>query len=284
MISLSKLIAIIVTLCITLILPVIVAVVYSIKNKGKKVWQAWLLGAAGFFVLQMLIRVPILSVVSTFPAFTKLITEHYVIYCLILAITAAMFEVIARFGVAKILQKNLCYEKALAAGLGHGGIESMLLIGMTYVNNLLYAFMIQTGSFDVMLAQVQATGAVTEEQLGQLAAVKIALVETATGAFYLAGYERILTMICHAAMSLFVCYMVYKKKAVLGVGIAFLIHFCIDFVSPLMNGMATEYLGNQITQNTAYVLIYSFLTLVSVGCVVMMIKISNKWKVENEFH
>ena len=80
MISSSKLIAMIVTLCITLILPVIVAVVYSIKNKGKKVWQAWLLGAAGFFVLQMLIRIPILSVVSTLPAFTKLITEHYVFY------------------------------------------------------------------------------------------------------------------------------------------------------------------------------------------------------------
>ena len=281
MISSSKLIAMIVTLCITLILPVIVAVVYSIKNKGKKVWQAWLLGAAGFFVLQMLIRIPILSVVSTFPAFTKLITEHYVFYCLILAMTAALFEVIARFGVAKILQKNLCYEKALAAGLGHGGIESMLLIGMTYVNNLLYSFMINTGTFDVMVAQVQATNTMTPEQMEQLTGIKTALIETGTIAFYLAGYERILTMICHAAMSLFVCYMIYKKRTMFGVLVAFFIHFCMDFVSPLINGMATEYLGNRITQNTAYVLIYSFLTLVSVGCVVMMRKISNEWKVEN---
>ena len=281
MVSSSKLIAMIVTLCITLILPVIVAIVYSIKNKGKKVWKAWLIGAAGFFVLQMLIRVPILSVVSTLPSFAVFVTNNYILYCLLLALTAALFEVVARFGVAKILQKKISFENAFAAGLGHGGIESILLIGMTYINNLLYSFMINTGTFDVMVAQVEATNTMTPEQMEQLKAIKIALIETGTGAFYLAGYERILTIICHAAMSLLVCYMVYKKKAVLGVGIAFVIHFCIDFVSPLINGMATEYLGNRITQNTAYVLIYSFLTLITIGCVVIIVKISKGWKVEN---
>ena len=281
MVSSSKLIAMIVTLCITLILPVIVAVVYSIKNKGKKVWKAWLIGAAGFFVLQMLIRVPILSVVSTLPSFAVFVTNNYILYCLLLALTAALFEVVARLGVAKILQKNISYERAFAAGLGHGGIESMILVGMTYINNLLYSFMINSGTFDVMVAQVQATNTMTPEQMEQLNSVKIALIKTGTGAFYLAGYERILTMVCHAAMSLLVCYMVYKKRAVLGVGIAFVIHFCIDFVSPLINGMATEYLGNRITQNIAYVLIYSFLTLITVGCVVIIVKISKRWKEEN---
>ena len=280
MVSSSKLIAMIVTLCITLILPVIVAVVYSIKNKGKKVWKAWLIGAAGFFVLQMLIRVPILSVVSTLPSFAVFVTNNYILYCLLLALTAALFEVVARLGVAKILQKNISYERAFAAGLGHGGIESMILVGMTYINNLLYSFMINSGTFDVMVAQVQATNTMTPEQMEQLNSVKIALIKTGTGAFYLAGYERILTMVCHAAMSLLVCYMVYKKRAVLGVGIAFVIHFCIDFVSPLINGMATEYLGNRITQNIAYVLIYSFLTLITVGCVVIIVKISKRWKEE----
>lgn len=281
MVSSSKIIAMIVTLCITLILPVIVAVVYSIKNKGKKVWQAWLIGAAGFFVLQMLIRIPILSVVSMNPSFSQFVTNNYILYCLILGFTAALFEVIARFGVAKILQKNISFEKAFAAGLGHGGIESMLLIGMTYINNLLYSFMINIGTFDVMIAQVGATGTLTPEQMEQLNGIKTALIETGTGAFYLAGYERILTMICHAAMSLLVCYMVYKKKAMLGVFIAFAIHFCIDSISPLINGMATEYLGNRISQNTAYILIYSFLTVISFGCVVIIVKISKKWKREN---
>ncbi|MBQ5673549.1 MAG: hypothetical protein IIV45_00440, partial [Lachnospiraceae bacterium] len=71
------------------------------------------------------------------------------------------------------------------------------------------------------------------------------------------------------------------KRTMFGVFIAFLIHFCMDFVSPLINGMATEYLGKVITQNTAYVLIYSFLTLVTIGCVVIIVKISKRWKEES---
>lgn len=281
MVSSNTIVAIFVTLFIALILPIIVAVVYSIKNKGKGIWKAWLLGAAGFFVLQMVIRTPILTAVSVLPSFTEFVTNHYAIYCFILALTAALFEVIARFGVAKILQKEICYEKALAAGLGHGGIESMLLIGMTYINNLLYTIMINTGSFDLMVAQAGASAGLTQEQMAQLTGIKDALVETGSSAFYLAGYERILTMICHTAMSLLVCYFVYKKKAVLGVGIAFVVHFCMDFVAPLVNGMATEYLGNRLSQNTAYIIIYSFLTLVTVGCVVVIVKICKKWKFAN---
>ena len=59
------------------------------------------------------------------------------VYCFVLALTAALFEVVARFGVAKILQKNINCEQGVAAGFGHGGIEAIVLIGMTYVNNLL---------------------------------------------------------------------------------------------------------------------------------------------------
>ena len=53
MVSTGTLIAIVVTLIVTLLGPVVAAVVYGVKNKGKGVWKAWFLGAAGFFLLQM---------------------------------------------------------------------------------------------------------------------------------------------------------------------------------------------------------------------------------------
>ena len=281
MVSTGAIIGIIVTLIITLFGPIVAAIVYSVKNKGKGVWKAWLLGAAGFFVLQVLIRIPVLSILGTFPWFQQFAEKQYLVYCLILAMTAALFEVVARVAVAKILQKKMNYPQGVASGLGHGGIEAMILIGMTYVNNLLYAVMINSGAFDGMVAQ---TGAMpvpnAAELVEQLNQVKTALVETPAYAFYLAGYERILCVLFHTAMSLLVCYMVYKKKAFAGVGIAFAAHFFVDFVSPVINGLATPYLGNVISQETAYVLVYGILTAVAAGAVVVIGKLYKKWNYE----
>lgn len=282
MVSTGALIGIIVTLIVTLVGPLVAAIVYSVKNKGKGVWKAWLLGATGFFVLQILIRVPVLNVLGTFSWFQSFAENHYIVYCLILALTAALFEVVARFVVAKILQKNMNYQQGVAAGLGHGGIEAIILIGMTYVNNLLYAVMINSGAFDEMVAQTGAAPVPNAAELvNQLNQIKTALIETPAYAFYLAGYERILCVLFHTSMSLLVCYMVYKKKAILGVGIAFAAHFFVDFISPVVNGLATPYLGNVISQETAYVLVYGILTAVAVGAVVFIGKLYKKWNYES---
>ncbi len=277
-VSTASMIAIIITLLVTLIAPVIVWIIYGVKNKGKGVWKALALGAAGFVLLQMIIRMPILNIVSLIPGFGTFVAEYYVVYCLILAITAALFEVVARFGVAKILQKKNNYEQGVAAGLGHGGIEAILIVGMTYINNLLYAIMINIGSFQGMIQDALRTSG--PEVAEQLIMVMDSLVEAPSYLFYLAGYERVLTVIFHTAMSLLVCYLVYKKKAVLGVSIAFVMHFLVDFIAPLINGLATPYLGSVISEGTAYVIIYSFLTVVAIASFVVIVMIGKKWKKE----
>ena len=277
MVSTGAIIGIVVTLIVTLIGPIVAMIVYGVKNKGMGVWKAWLLGAAGFFVLQVLIRLPILSVLGMFPWFQTFAEHQYIVYCLILAVTAALFEVVARFAVAKLLQKKMNYQQGVAAGLGHGGIEAMILIGMTYVSNLLYAVMINSGAFDALYNPTMISFGQEGALNAQLNQIKTALIETPAYAFYLAGYERILCVLFHTAMSLLVCYMVYKQKALLGVGIAFAAHFFVDFVSPLVNGLATPYLGNVISQETAYVLVYGILTAVAVGAVVVIRKIGKRW-------
>ncbi len=281
MVGSTIILGIVITLFITLIVPVAIPIVYNMKNKGKGVWLAWFLGAAGFVVTQLIIRVPILNILATFPWFNTFATEHYVWYCAMLALTAALFEVVARFGVAKILQKNINCQQGMAVGLGHGGIEAVILIGMTYVNNLIFAIMINTGSFDMLVDQTKDAGA-PPETLAQLHDIKVALVESTSYVFYLAGYERILTMIFHAAMSMLVCYMVYKKKAILGVVIAFLAHFLVDFISPLINGLATPYMNNAISQGTAYAIIYIILTAVALVSVMMINRIYQEWENEEQ--
>lgn len=278
MVSTSTLMAVIITFFISAILPIVVWLVYGMKNKGKGAFTAWLLGAAGFFVMQIIIRIPIMNTIAITAGFQSFVANHYILYCFVMAFTAGFFELIGRYVVAKILAKNLAYEKGFAAGLGHGGIEAIILIGMTYINNMLYIGMINSGAFDGMVEQTAALGVDTTS----LVAVKDTLIHANSAVFLLAGYERVLTMILHIALSLSVCYFVSKKQDIKGILICLACHWMVDFVAPLINGMATEYLGNVISQTTAYIIVYVFLTSVAVMSVVAILNIRKKWRVAND--
>lgn len=272
MVSVGTIIAMLITLCLSVVLPIGVLIWYGTRNKGKGVWTAWLLGAAGFFIMQVIIRMPILNILSLSAGFKQFAQNNYVIYCLLLAFTAGLFEAAARYAVAKIMSKNLTFERSIAAGLGHGGIESIFIIGTTYLNNIIYVILINTGAFDTVAAQAAATGA----DISALAEVKDALINTASGIFLLAGYERILTMIAHVAMTLLVCYFVNRKKPVVGVLICLALHTAIDFVAPFINGMASDYLGNIISKATAYIIIYIILTAVAFLAVALIFVLKKK--------
>ena len=113
---------------------------------------------------------------------------------------------IGRYIVVKILAKRLTFKKGFAAGLGHGGIEAIILIGSSYINNLIYSIMINTGTFDVV---VQSSDQIQPGLGMQLEAVRTALIQTNWSIFLLAGYERILTMIAHIVLNFIVLYFLW---------------------------------------------------------------------------
>ena len=186
-----------ITAGICLALPLVVLFLFAWKHKKQGIVSAWLLGAAGFFVTQILIRVPILTFLQSQSWFEEFAYSHMFAYTFTLAFTAGLFELAGRFGVAKLLEKKLNWNRTLAVGLGHGGIEAMLLIGMTYINNLAYIFMINAGTFDETLAMAAASGV----DVTQLEMIKVQLITSSPALFLLGGFERILAMIAHAAMS-----------------------------------------------------------------------------------
>jgi len=253
----------VITLFVTLILPVLAAALYARKHKG--VWSAWLLGAVGFFVPQLLIRLPILQALSGNADFLAFAQAHLVVYGLGLAFTAGLFELAGRLAVAKILQKKLSYPRALAAGMGHGGIESMALIGLTYINNLVYILMIQSGSFDSLIAQTAAAGA----DVSQLELIQATLLSASGWMFLLAGVERVLTVICHAAMSTLVCYGVYRKKAVPACLLCLGLHTLVD---------STVTLTMVLPQKIAYAIIYTVMALIAGGSLWLLQVIRKKWE------
>ena len=262
-----SIVSIIVTLFVSFILPLAFLVGYALGHKKQGIWSAWLLGALGFFVPQILIRLPILSGLSQLSGFAAFAQTHPVAYGFGLAFTAGLFELAGRYAVARVLKKNLTYRRALAAGLGHGGIEAILITGLAYLSNVVILVMLQTGGFDAVLTQ---TG-----DASQLLAARDALVNTHWALFLLAGYERLLAMTCHVAMSMMVCYGVHTNRVLPWTLACLAVHTCMDFIASI-----SLFIGRGLTLAAAYTVIYILLTAITVLSIVILKNIRSRWAAE----
>lgn len=275
MVSIPSIVCICIALLLTTLVPIGIMIWYCIRHKDEKVWLAALIGAAGFFVPQMLIRIPILSALSMNEGYMAFAENHYLIYGIILAATAGLFELAGRFTTAKILdRKGITLHKAMAAGLGHGMIEAVVVVGLQYINNILYAVMINTGTFDAMVQQAAAQAGV---DMAQFDMIKETMLNTAAPMYLLGVWERAMTIILHLFLSMLVCYFVAKKRPLTGIFICLAIHTLVDSMVVIGQGLATPYLGEVISMNTMYVLVEGSLTVIAVGCFFGILKLRKKW-------
>ena len=254
-----------VTLVVTLILPILVLILFARKRQG--VVSAWFLGAAAMFIPQMLIRLPILNALYTQEWFLTFSRNHTLTYSLLLAFTAGLFELAGRYGAARLMARNLPFHRALAAGLGHGGIESMALVGLTYVNNLICLVMIQTGTFDTLITQSRNAGA----DVSQLLTVQQALTGAHWSLFLLAGLERLLTMLSQAGMTVLVCYGVHTRRVLPCCLLCLGLHTLLD------TSISIQLLP--ISQTAVHCLIYGFLGVMAALSVYLMKILRSRWKI-----
>ena len=274
MIPAANIFACIVTLFVSLILPIGLLIVYAVKNKGKGIWSAWLLGAAGFFVPQIVIRTPILTWLATKEGFVSFAQSHLLLYALLMAFTAGLFEMAGRLAAAKLMRKKLTYQRALAAGLGHGSIEAILIVGVTYIANLVLIVMIQTGGFDALIAQTAASGG----DVSQLEATRATLAQTSWVLFLGAGLERLLTLVCQVAMSMLVCYGVYTGHTVKGILLCLGFHTLLDSIAGI--SMLSD---TVLSQAAAYGIIYAILALLALLGLWILKTIRARWQQEEAY-
>lgn len=259
----------IITLFVSLILPLILLLVFALRNRKQGIVSAWIIGALGFFIPQMLIRLPILTLMA--PQLTRLSQFSPLLYAFGLAVTAGLFELAGRILAARVMGNRLTPKRALAAGLGHGGIEAMVIIGISYINNLVYIAMIQNGTFDALLAQ----NASSPEVAAQLEQVRTALLTTSPAIFLLAGFERLLTMICQAAMSVMVCYGMASGKPGKYILLCLGLHTLLDCTAGI-----SFYIGKGLTLATGYFIIYTILTAAAILSIIILRTILRRWAEE----
>lgn len=249
-VSTAALIAMFVTLAICIGLPVGLLQLFR-KKMGKGVTSAVLAGALGFFVPQAVIRIPALQVLSVLDAFGDFVQNHFWMYAFLLAFSAGLFETVGRLVVFKTVLKNrTTYNSALCAGLGHGGIEAIYLVGLTYVNNLVLSFMINNGSaYNVLTGQ-----GLEADQANQLITT---MTQTSPTIFYMAGFERVFTIGFQIGLSMLLAYGITRNQTVKFFGVVLLLHTVVDFmVIAVQNAGGSLYLVEVLVAAVGIVAIY----------------------------
>ena len=186
--------------------------------------RAVLIGALVFFVFQILLRIPIISFISTLSWYSRVATWRWfpgiLILPLFLALTAGLFEEIGRFfGYRFFLRERLSWWNGVAMGIGHGGTEALLLVGLGNLNNIVYSVLINSGQFGSQVAPVIPEGSAE--------LIKYSLINTPSIMFLVGGLGRIMTLIIQIAFSLIVLIAIVRKKNIYLL-YAVLLHTLID--------------------------------------------------------
>jgi len=204
MISTLSITGMIFTLCISFLFPI--GLWFFFRRRYQVSIKALIVGAAVFTAFQLLSRIPLLEYLTKYQWYLDL-QSNIIYYSLFLSITAGLFEEFGRYiGFSVFLRDVLSWKNGISYGIGHGGIEAIFLVGISYINNLVLSFLINSGQYNQIIG----------EQIGSAAAelLKNQLLNVSSNVFFMAGVERLLVIIIHIALSLVVLYAVMKNRPI----------------------------------------------------------------------
>lgn len=203
-------------------LPIALCIV--IRRRWKADFGAFLLGCGGFFLFAMVLE-QLLHMLVLFHAgaLSQAIKDNLWLYAIYGGLAAGVFEETGRYVIMRFLMRqNLSRENALMYGAGHGGLEAVLILGVTSINNLASAFLLNSGGLAAALpGEADAAGVL--ERLTPLATLP-------AWQFFLGGAERILAVALQLALSLFVYQAVKEKETWYFFPLAIVLHMLVDAV------------------------------------------------------
>lgn len=190
-------------------------------------WKYFGYGALIFFLFQVISRVPIVTVLGNVLApQLKASTALLYTWIAILALTAGLFEEVGRYiGYRWLMRREeKTWSKALMYGLGHGGLESILLVGGLDLLTLINVIILSSINLNSLPASQHA------QIIHQ-----VATINAQPGWLALAGaWERLWTVPVQVALSVIVL-QVFRRGSLLWLWLAILAHALIDFVTVIMS-------------------------------------------------
>lgn len=212
------------SLCVSIGLPLLLIVLVHKKTHASA--SMFFIGAAAFFIFAMTLEQILHSIV--FNLFGEALSGNIWLYGLYGGFAAGLFEEAGRYiAMQRFMKRRLNLPNALMYGVGHGGIEAMLILGLTSVNNLVNIFMINSGGIESTLNLMdETTRAMAVEQLS-------ALWTLPSYQFFLGGVERIFAIAIQIALSVIV-YIAVKQGKKSYLLLAFALHMFVDFISVVL--------------------------------------------------
>lgn len=223
-------------------IPVVLIVAWKMYTKRSLVpfWVGVMVFIAFSRMLEMIPHS--LFLLSSNPV-SKAINGNVVLYVIYAATVAALFEETGRYLAFRfVLTKHPNKETAVTYGIGHGGIECVLVLGVTYIQYYAYGQLINSGSMDKMLSAYKDSSQ-SVYALNQLI-TNIKGVTKMT--CYMADLERISAMMVQIALSILVFQAVYVagKKYMYWVAVA--LHFLTDVPAALYQKGVLKLLPTEI--------------------------------------
>ena len=214
--GISSILAILFTLVFSIALP-IGLMLYFRKMGGK--WITFLIGAATFFLFALILESVLHNLLFLTPLWA-ILQGNIWLNGLYGGLAAGVFEETGRFLAFKLFLKDDREPvTALSYGIGHGGAEAILLVGLTMANNLILAVAVSAGGI---------TDPAALELAGQLAS-------TPAGMFLWAAFERFGAIILQLSLSVLVFAAVREPGKRWMFPAAVLIHAAVDFIAVVSN-------------------------------------------------
>lgn len=205
-------------------LPIILIVIAHARLKVG--WRYAGYGALIFFTFQLITRLPAVQVLQYFLAPQLKASKPLLIAFLVfLALTAALFEEVGRYlGYRWFMgREEKTWAKGVMYGLGHGGLESAVLVGGLAALQLTNIWLLSSTNLGIAPAAQRAT-----------AAAQLAAIAAQPGWLpLLAGWERICAITAHVMLSLIVL-QVFRRGSLRWLWLAIGLHFLLDGVTALL--------------------------------------------------
>lgn len=206
------------------VIPITAAIIYKSRNKSVPL-SAFFTGAGVFILFAMgleqlchMVMVPIVS-------------GNDMLYVLYGTLAAGVFEETGRFAAFRtVLRKHSDPRTAILYGIGHGGCEAILLVGMSAVSGIVIALSVNSMGLDDFVTT--ASGGQTEladtvrAQIEAYAAINF-------GTALLSVFERTLAMIFHTAISVLVFEGTREKGKFWLFPVCILLHALLDVPAAL---------------------------------------------------
>ncbi|KKB33423.1 YhfC family intramembrane metalloprotease [Bacillus thermotolerans] len=220
----------VIQLLISILLPIGLIIYWS--RKGYFSWKAFFTGIAVFILFAQVLEAGLHTVMID-PAGPSLkVSDNPYLFALYGGLAAAVFEELGRYlAFLFVLKNSREFGDGVSLGIGHGGIEAVLIGAFGAVNAFIYATMVNAGTFETVFSALPAD---------QVAAIKQQVIDTGFWLYALGAVERAAAIIIQITFSVIVLFGVKARKfqyVLYAIGLHLLVDF---FVALYQVGIVTS--------------------------------------------